>query len=287
MLTITNIEGMMKEYKAPCWKLWKKDHEYASADSMGSNMPIILKNLNKEEGDVEDLVTAKVLDNSIEALRAAVKHFRDSDKVIFKISLMPHSTASGTKVIGPLEFKLSEEKGREQGALSAEAEYSHLEKRFTGLWEVERQRNGLELDKRDFKHYQEREKEKLERYKEELEKKEASLEGLKKQYESNVEASKEALDYHVGKLFSTFVKPPKDAKGLGQVEAGTVKQEPLTEQEVLINSICQNILDNVKEPNEVRVIGIVVQKFIANPGDPLFEHYRKNIKQQQDGANKT
>lgn len=281
MYSVEQVKAIIRKDGYPYWKLQSKKG-YSQPTEIGQHMPAVKgkKKPADDEEEIEDKVSEKDIEGSIELLDATIALHCQIPDLTFIIRIYKNRTASGSGILGPFEFTLN---GQAQGNVISSTAHSvdhfgHYQRMLSEQMEVERQKNVIALDRLAFSH--EKEKALLELAKKEQELKEAIAENaeLEKKYLSDIEVMKAAIEHKGMGLIREFMTGKKETPSIGSVEAGAVKPIPPTEQERLVEEIAGAIHANVKDPDEIRVLGIAIHDFIKNPAEPHFDKFRAAVK---------
>ena len=245
---------------------------------------------------VYDSFDTNDLDASIDYLEKSV-HSVQNDKTIFEIEAKNSATSNGDKVkFWP--FTVSGEYPRMGGtqnfgglsglgAMDVINLTQSINQQYESkLAEVERKKEKLDDEREKFRDAKSefllnkaQSEHELTRREKEIERKEIEFKQNKKELDELLEKRAKQGEVVFGKILGNQLNKflsPEDVKSLSGTQQETKTPEEQTSQEKIIQSIADNLLDNVQDVDQLKKIGIAIQILIKNP-----EAYHKLLKTEE------
>lgn len=231
-------------------------------------------------------------DESLRMLETLVNYYREDLATVFSVEMFKTVKSTGTGKTGKISFMVDPSQqparsGRPDEAMHGLGGLGAVTQQFESRLNLEREMTVKILDHRDRENDLKRKEEILaERMANfEAEKAVTVAELLEKQktYESRRAQLMGAIEGAGEKLIMGLITQaggPANLMGLG----APAVEEPETPQRVVIESVAANVDAHITELEELKVWGVLTQKFIDDPRHAMFTYFRDvaaNVKQTQ------
>ena len=222
---------------------------------------------------------ANIMAQSIEQLTKQVQFYGATPNIVFSLEYRPAPKSSDIR--GPIDFVLD---ANSSGNLSQAPQASSFQGLggidFNGYLdqklEIERERNTLALERVNFQ-FEMRQKEKeIESQLKKVEEERGQLKELEREYQSHSNRAKNGFNMAFSGLLDKYL--PAEETGLKGVES-EIAGVPETPEEKMIQSIATHIHEKFHAIEDIKAIGILVQRFADQP--LLFENYKQKINSNQ------